>query len=1100
MRTFFSRIALFLQEPRRRRWAAGVLLWAGIGSGAQAQQWEALPWTNPNQLNAGVRPGGEGGQWPQAVASDGTDGKFLLFGTDVGGIWRSLNGGAKWEPCNVGYTPRGNAGFAIDPNNAKYALAVGANSSAWNWHGVYLTSNKAASWRSVLPQNYTGYRWFVDGITYDRSSLSGGRSQVAYYSSPAGGLFKSTNGGENWSQINADLGYSHVKTHPTNGTVYIGNSTGFYRSTNGGGQFTRTFTGNVQSIDVSPNAPNVVWMSLETGLYKSVDSGQSFAKITTNGLPTNTLRWVKVSPANAQRIIIWWQNPSNEYDRVRYRSLDGGLNWTAATIDNSLATLPFNSRQVVSAWHPANDNIITSVGGDWITQSTDAGATYRWASNGQTAVFVGGLFNFNQQDANKLLLVTQDYNGAFTTDGGSTWNYRDISGRGWGGFCYGGYMASSSVLYYGDTECWDCPRTLRISRDGGTTWTNTGIILGDRRNKPNVSFGDPTDTNVLFAFDHRSADGGLTWTKMTGCDAVFTASAGTGRALYGRNGKDLVRSTTKGASWQVLFTFANDIQDVAYDHVRNYVYVVEADRLHRWNGSALTTLNTPVDPDPVAYHRIRTVAVDPVDPAVVYAGTSKDIAASSVSVVRSVDAGATWTSLTPTSPLSGNTVDGGREATCIRVHPDTRYAYVATSCYGMWRIGPPGSSGTALRQPENPASTAAGLDFRYYEGSWNNLPDFGALTAVKTGTVTTPSLAPRTRDDNFGFRYTGFIQVPTDGQYTFYTTSDDGSRLYIGSQLVVDNDGLHGAQERRGFIGLKAGKHAVTVTFFEKTGGQVLDVSYAGPGLSKQAVPAAAWFRAATPAGPANGTYTLAPECTPGERLDVPNSNTTPGTPPQIWPDNGANAEKWVVEKQSSGYYRITSALDANRVLEVAGSAPAERTDIWINGWNGTDGQLWNIVPTHGDYYRLVPKSAPGLALDVEGGDPDKNTPGCNIWLWTINNLSPQNWKFIPTTVNSSRPAPASGEAAAAAPAVVYPSPAADQVTVHFALPQAAAVRLVVTDALGRAVLTRPVAGQAGANRVKLSTGQLAEGLYQVQGHVPGQSRPAFRAKLVLAR
>ncbi len=173
------------------KFLVGLLAFLGTAPVAlRAQQWEAMPWTNSAQLNAGVRPGGEGGQWPQAIAADGTDGQFLLFGTDVGGIWRSLNGGAKWEPCNVGYTPRGNAGFAIDPHNANYALAVGANSTAWNWHGVYLTSNKAASWRSVLPQNYGGYRDFRAKVTYDRTSLSGGRSLVAYYSSPVGGALQ----------------------------------------------------------------------------------------------------------------------------------------------------------------------------------------------------------------------------------------------------------------------------------------------------------------------------------------------------------------------------------------------------------------------------------------------------------------------------------------------------------------------------------------------------------------------------------------------------------------------------------------------------------------------------------------------------------------------------------------------------------------------------------------------------------------------------------------------------------------------------------------------------------------------------------------------
>ncbi len=148
-----------------------------------------------------------------------------------------------------------------------------------------------------------------------------------------------------------------------------------------------------------------------------------------------------------------------------------------------------------------------------------------------------------------------------------------------------------------------------------------------------------------------------------------------------------------------------------------------------------------------------------------------------------------------------------------------------------------------LRSPENPVSTVGGLKYEYYEGTWNTLPNFSALTPVKTGTVTNFSLTPRNRSDNFAFRFTGYVQVPTNGLYTFYTSSDDGSKLYIGNTLVVNNDGQHAARERAGTIRLRAGKHALTVTFFEKTGAEVLNVSYAGPGIAKRAIPSSALFR-----------------------------------------------------------------------------------------------------------------------------------------------------------------------------------------------------------------------------------------------------------------
>jgi len=147
------------------------------------------------------------------------------------------------------------------------------------------------------------------------------------------------------------------------------------------------------------------------------------------------------------------------------------------------------------------------------------------------------------------------------------------------------------------------------------------------------------------------------------------------------------------------------------------------------------------------------------------------------------------------------------------------------------------------RTPENPTGTIPGITYRFYTGTWSVLPDFAALVAVKEGTLSTFSLTPRTRNDNFGFRFAGYLDVPVAGTWTLATTSDDGSRLWIGSTLVVDNDGLHGAQERSGTIALQAGRHALTVDFFEASGGESLEVRWQGPGTARQIIPASALRR-----------------------------------------------------------------------------------------------------------------------------------------------------------------------------------------------------------------------------------------------------------------
>ena len=134
-------------------------------------------------------------------------------------------------------------------------------------------------------------------------------------------------------------------------------------------------------------------------------------------------------------------------------------------------------------------------------------------------------------------------------------------------------------------------------------------------------------------------------------------------------------------------------------------------------------------------------------------------------------------------------------------------------------------------------STHAAWDYEYFEGTWSVLPNFGQLTPVETGTVSTLSLSPRNRDDLFGFRFTGDVTIQVSGNYRFGTTSDDGSRVWIDGQLVVDNDGLHAAQFREGTRFLTSGVHFMEVTFFESTGGEILDVVYAPPGTGFSPIP-----------------------------------------------------------------------------------------------------------------------------------------------------------------------------------------------------------------------------------------------------------------------
>ena len=141
------------------------------------------------------------------------------------------------------------------------------------------------------------------------------------------------------------------------------------------------------------------------------------------------------------------------------------------------------------------------------------------------------------------------------------------------------------------------------------------------------------------------------------------------------------------------------------------------------------------------------------------------------------------------------------------------------------------------REPDDPDETAAGLAYSYYEGSWHKIPDFDALKPAATGTSPSFDIGVRKRDELIGLVFFGFVEIPKDGTYTFFTRSDDGSRLVIGDLQVVDNDGDHGTREAGGSIALNKGKHAIRVEWYEHRGGENLTVLYQGPDIGKRQIP-----------------------------------------------------------------------------------------------------------------------------------------------------------------------------------------------------------------------------------------------------------------------
>lgn len=133
-------------------------------------------------------------------------------------------------------------------------------------------------------------------------------------------------------------------------------------------------------------------------------------------------------------------------------------------------------------------------------------------------------------------------------------------------------------------------------------------------------------------------------------------------------------------------------------------------------------------------------------------------------------------------------------------------------------------------EPTQTKPSKTGMAFRFYEGKFQTLPDFKTLTPLRTGTVQdfNVELLAGSQVDHYAIVYEGYVDIPADDLYYFYTRSDEGSKFYIHDQLVVDNDGSHEERARGGDIALKKGLHPFRVEYFEDFEGQSLFVGYSG--------------------------------------------------------------------------------------------------------------------------------------------------------------------------------------------------------------------------------------------------------------------------------
>jgi photosystem II stability/assembly factor-like uncharacterized protein len=574
---------------------------------------------------------------------------ILMVAGFVAGACRAAN----WVEIDAGL-PRVNLGvtsLAIDPASPStlYALTIGNSAGSQISPGLFKSVDGGGSWKAIGT---------VDGVT---SFAIDPADSTTLYAGTTLGVVKSTNAGESWVDAGNNLPsgtVSRLLIDPsTPSTLYAlissinpsfgtgANQSAIFKTTDGGNSWTTLNTGFPPSAYISvlalaPSAPSTVYAfapafdptqsggPLSGGLLKSTDGGQSWN--TLNTLPGGAfVSYLAIDPANSSTL----------YATVNSRllkSIDGGQSWTSLnglpSTNVSLVVIdhaaPFAVYVVAMSFSPmgASASLLKSTDGGttWsninlnIPSNTVVDAVVLDPAN-PSGIYVG---------ASGISLGPPGFpaggtsGGVFkSTDGGETWN---PASAGLGGFDVRGLAINSidGTVYAGGFG------GVAASFDGGVTWQSTNLkaytstlVNSANSNVVYALTGTSNGCNSSDALLVSSHDGGTSWSSSvsplnSGCilNAVFPSLHGATMAIDPSNPNNLylgesdnqdgysalLKSTDQGASWSNPWDWFNGLRAA-----------------------------------------VRTIAVDPANPATVYAGLD-DGSAFTSGLFRSTDGGATW--------------------------------------------------------------------------------------------------------------------------------------------------------------------------------------------------------------------------------------------------------------------------------------------------------------------------------------------------------------------------------------------------------------------------------------------------------------------------
>jgi photosystem II stability/assembly factor-like uncharacterized protein len=526
------------------------------------------------------------------------------------GVFKSTNAGLTWQ--HIGLESTSQIGrIIINPNNTQiiYVAAVGSNFITTSDRGVYRSTNGGTDWEKVLfVSDSTGAIDIVLNPNDPNEMLAAmwervrhpgyGQSESSF--GPTSGIFKSTDGGNNWNK----LGTSNGLPSDNSGVGRIG-------------------------LAISPSNPSIVYSlynngEIYTGLFKSTDFGVSWIKKDlgldiSNG--TSTFSWyfgqVRVHPTNPETVYV--------LDVAFMRSTNGGDTFPLIYGYGGPSALHVDHHAL--AFHPTNSSYLISGNDGGINISTNGGTSWSLPKYIPVTQFYEiGLDHLNPE---RLYGGTQDNNTIRTTTG----NVDDWEAILGGDGFYVSVDYTNPNIIYAESQ-WG---NLAKSTNGGISFfgATNGINGSEPTNWSTPVVMDPVNPQVLYYGTnrlYRTTDGANNWSPISGNLALNSPST----PRYGT----LSTIAVSPSNPDVIYVGTDDSKVWVTTDLGNNWTDISADLPFRW---------------------VTRVVVDPEDESTVYATFSGLKWGDAVPrVFRSTDYGATWINISgnlPDAPVNAFAID-----------------------------------------------------------------------------------------------------------------------------------------------------------------------------------------------------------------------------------------------------------------------------------------------------------------------------------------------------------------------------------------------------------------------------------------------------------